>query len=107
MSHRRGEMGVQYVLPQNQIITGDARELAQYIPDESVDLIFTDPVYQDIGDYVWLVQTAKRILKPNSACLMWQGQQWLAETICALDNERHTGGLTYRWLLGWSADNNM
>ena len=33
----------------NTIITGDARELAKAIPDESVDLIFTDPVYDRRG----------------------------------------------------------
>ena len=31
--------------PENGIYTGDAWELARAIPDESVDLIFTDPVY--------------------------------------------------------------
>ncbi len=29
----------------NQIVTGDARELAKRIPDESLDLILTDPPY--------------------------------------------------------------
>ena len=38
----------------DRIITGDARELAKAIPDESVDLIFTDPVYDRIDDYRWL-----------------------------------------------------
>ena len=51
------------------IYTGDARELARAIPDESVDLIFTDPVYQNIDDYRWLAETAARVLKPDSACL--------------------------------------
>lgn len=55
----------------NQIYTGDARELAKAIPDESVDLIFTDPVYDRIDDYQWLAETAARLLKPNSACLVW------------------------------------
>ena len=53
------------------IYTGDARELAKAIPDESVDLIFTDPVYQNIEDYRWLAETAARVLKPDSACLVW------------------------------------
>ena len=55
----------------NTIITGDARELAKAIPDESVDLIFTDPVYDRIDDYRWLAETAARVLKPDSACLVW------------------------------------
>ena len=31
----------------NQIVTGDARELAKRIPDESIDLIFTSPPFKD------------------------------------------------------------
>ena len=46
----------------NQIVTGDARELAKRIPDESIDLIFTDPVYDRIEDYEWLAETAARVL---------------------------------------------
>jgi hypothetical protein len=55
----------------NTIITGDARELAKAIPDESVDLVFTDPIYSNIDDYRWLAETAARVLKPDSACLVW------------------------------------
>ena len=55
----------------NQIVTGDARVLAERIPDESIDLIFTDPVYDRIEDYAWLAETAARVLKPNRACLVW------------------------------------
>lgn len=55
----------------NQIVTGDARLLAEQIPDESVDLIFTDPVYDRIEDYAWLAETAMRVLKPDRACLVW------------------------------------
>lgn len=49
----------------NQIVTGDARELAKRIPDKSIDLIFTDPVYDQIEDYDWLAETARRILTPG------------------------------------------
>jgi hypothetical protein len=49
--------------PENGIYTGDARELAKAIPDESVDLVFTDPVYDRIDDYRWLAETAARVLK--------------------------------------------
>ncbi len=55
----------------NQITTGDARVLANEIPDESIDLIFTDPVYENIEDYAWLAETAARVLKPGRACLVW------------------------------------
>ena len=55
----------------NQIVTGDARALAALIPDNSVDMIFTDPVYENIDDYRWLAETAARVLKPGCACLAW------------------------------------
>lgn len=55
----------------NQIVTGDAWELAAAIPDASVDFIFTDPVYENLADYRWLAETAARILKPEKACLVW------------------------------------
>jgi hypothetical protein len=53
------------------IVTGDARELSRGIPDASIDLIFTDPVYQNIDDYRWLAETAARVLKPDSGCFAW------------------------------------
>jgi len=79
----------------NTIVTGDARELAEAIPDESVDLIFTDPVYDRIDDYRWLAETAARVLKPDRACLAWQATPLLATTIPAMS------ALTYAWLLYW------
>ena len=66
------------------IYTGDARELAKAIPDESVDLIFTDPVYQNIEDYRWLAETAARVLKPGCDFLVYYAQFHLVETIDAL-----------------------
>lgn len=56
---------------ENGVYVGDARLLAEAIPDESVDLIFTDPIYDRIDDYRWLAETAARVLRPDSACLAW------------------------------------
>jgi len=67
----------------NQIYTGDARELAKGIPDESVDLIFTDPVYENIEDYRWLAESAARILKPDSACLVFTSTEPNKEIMAA------------------------
>lgn len=79
----------------DNILTGDARVLCEALPDESVDLIFTDPVYDRIEDYEWLARTAARVLKPDSACLAYCGIGFLPETHNALSS----GGLTYRWRL--------
>jgi DNA modification methylase len=63
--------------PENGIYTGDARELAKAIPDESVDLIFTDPVYDRIEDYRWLAETGARVLKAggNNVCFVSPDKQ--------------------------------
>lgn len=77
----------------NQIYTGDARELARAIPGESVDLIFTDPVYDQIEDYEWLAETAARVLKPDRACLVWLKTSMIPDIIKILE-----GTFVYRWL---------
>ena len=66
----------------NQIVTGDARELAKRIPDESVDLIFTDPPYpkEFLPLYGWLAETAARVLKPGGLCMAMCGM-WLPEVL--------------------------
>lgn len=73
------------------IYCGDARELAKAIPDESVDLIFTDPVYDRIEDYAWLAEMASRILKPDSWCLCYYGIGYLPQTVEAMSQ------LQYEW----------
>jgi DNA modification methylase len=76
----------------NQIVTGDARALAERIPDESIDLIFTDPVYECIEDYAWLAEVAARVLKPGKSLLAFCSTGKLRETMCALSES-----LSYRW----------
>ena len=79
----------------NSIVTGDCRELALDIPDNSVDLIFTDPVYQNIEDYRWLAETAVRVLKDDKACLTYYAIGLAPQTHQSL----LAGGLSYRWRL--------
>jgi hypothetical protein len=78
----------------NQIVTGDARELAKRIPDESVDLVFTDPVYERIDDYRWLAEESARVLKPGGACLAWISTSFLVEITAAMSQH-----LSFQWLL--------
>lgn len=58
-------------MERNQIITGDARVLSEEISDESIDFIFTDPVYDNLDDYRWLGEIAMRVLRPDSSMLVW------------------------------------
>lgn len=80
----------------NSIVTGDARELAQAIPDESVDLIFTDPPYpkEYLSLYEMLAQISARILKPGGACLAMAGHSYLPEIYAMMGNH-----LTYHWTI--------
>ena len=80
------------------IVTGDARELARAIPDESVDLIFTDPVYDRIEDYRWLAETAARVLKPDRACLVWCSKPKQNKARSAMED----AGLAYVYTLDYT-----
>lgn len=82
--------------PENGIYTGDARELSLLLPDESGDLIFTDPVYEQVDDYAWLAETAARILKPDTACLAWGMTPLLPEYLRAM-----VPPLQWAWLMHW------
>ena len=77
----------------NGIYTGDARELARRIPDESVDLIFTDPVYDRIDDYRWLAETAARILKPGGSVMALCAHEYLDQVMKVMD-----ASLKYHWI---------
>jgi tRNA1(Val) A37 N6-methylase TrmN6 len=87
-----GEIPAEY---RNQIVTGDARQLSERIPDESIDLVFCDPVYDRIDDYRWLAETAARVLKPDRACLALVDTRHAAHAQLAMEQ----GGLTYQWTL--------
>jgi len=77
------------------IVTGDARLLAKAIPNESVDLIFTDPVYDRIEDYRWLAETADRILTTKGALLCFCGIGYQEDVQAAL----RAGGRPVHWIL--------
>ncbi len=86
----------------NKITTGDARELTKLIPDESIDLIFTDPVYDRIEDYEWLAKESVRILKPHGWLIAFQYVKFLPETFFAMNE-----WLEYEWLIIWHRNNEM
>jgi SAM-dependent methyltransferase len=79
----------------NQIVTGDARVLAERIPDESVDLIFTDPPYprEFVPLYGWLAQEAARVLKSGGSLMTLFGHAYLPEVLDLMRPH-----LNYHWL---------
>jgi len=81
--------------PENGIYCGDARELAKAIPDESVDLILTDPPWgigfsyhnnydDDPLSYAplvqWIVEESNRIMRPGAFAFSYQATKRLRET---------------------------
>jgi DNA modification methylase len=82
----------------DQIVTGDARALSAHIPDASVDLIFTDPVYQQIDDYRWLAETALRVLTPHGRVLTWCSKPKLGRCQLAMED----AGLEYVYTLDYT-----
>ena len=87
------------------IVTGDAKELAPAIPDESVDLIFTDPPYsrEFLPLYGWLSETAARVLRPERFVLAMCGGTYLDHVFDLMGQH-----LNFFWkyeigLTGWAA----
>jgi DNA modification methylase len=79
-----------------EVYVGDSKELAKEIPDESIQLIHTDPpypkefeqVYYDMGVY------APRILKPGGSLITLCGHHQVPLVIDAMK------GLSWHWM-GW------
>jgi len=71
------------------ILLGDCRPLSADIPDDSVDMIFTDPPYLEdcIGLYGDLADIAARVLKPGALVLAYCGAMFL-DDVFALFRER-------------------
>ena len=75
---------------------GDFRTAADSIPDETVDLIFTDPPYNEeaIPLYAGLAILALRVLKPGGICMTYAGHSHLPEVMAAM---LENGVLRYGW----------
>ncbi|MBV9691668.1 MAG: hypothetical protein JO202_18380 [Ktedonobacteraceae bacterium] len=78
----------------DQVVTGDSRELVKLLPENSVDLIFTDPPYpkEYLPLYGWLAKEAARVLKPGGFLLTYAGNMYLHEVMMSLGQH-----LTYFW----------
>lgn len=55
----------------NTVVTGNAYDVAERIPDRSVQMVFTDAVYQDLAQYRWLAKEAMRICEDVAPALIW------------------------------------
>ena len=79
----------------NEIICGDAKEVCKDIPDESVDMVFCDPVYQNMEDYAWLAEEAQRVLKPTKALLAFCSTTKIRQTQESMDPFLHFNLMIY------------
>ncbi len=70
------------------ITTGDSRKLAMDIPDNSIDLILCDPVYNQLWQYAWLAECAGRVLKPGGSVIAQTGLVYRFEAEVAFDDPR-------------------
>jgi len=77
-----------------QLFHGDFRELGMQIPDNSIDLIFTDPPYPGEFIELWsdLAKFANRVLKPSGFLCAYSGQLHLPEVYRRLSEH-----LIYYW----------
>ena len=79
----------------DKILCGDARLLAQDIPDGSVDMIVTDPPYprkyREL--YSWLSHQAARVLKPGRYMWVYAGESDLDLLMRLCEDQ----GLVYQW----------
>ena len=77
----------------NKITLGDSREHLARLPNQSINLIFTDPIYDRESDYLWLAGEAKRLLKPAGLILFWSNGRWHKNNVDWMEQS----GLVYRW----------
>lgn len=98
----------------SQVWLGDFKEIGQRIPDDSVDLIFTDPPYARVDLYGALAEFGKRALRPGGLCLAYSGEYHLPQIFEVLAEHLqylwtcaiwHTGGeqqfIPLKIRIGW------
>lgn len=78
----------------NKFVCGDARELIKEVPDNSIDLIFTDPPYIKKYMYLYSLLGAEgpRVLKPEGFLIAYVGEYWKDDAM-----KRLGGNLDYFW----------
>jgi ParB-like chromosome segregation protein Spo0J len=90
---------------------GDFREVTKDIPNNSVDLIFTDPPYDKLSLplYKDLGKLAQRVLKEGGSLVTYLGQHILPETISHLleDDDGNNNKLQYRWIFAIEHTGNL
>ena len=90
--------------PENGIYAGDFMELSSALPEDSVDLIFTDPPYapEFLRFYGELAEIGRRILAPQKFLFAYCGNAWLGDIITDMGRS-----LDYFWTIcGYQPESN-
>jgi DNA modification methylase len=86
-----------------KIHVGDCRGLQGEIPDECIDLIMTDPPWDDVNWMGWIAEIAVRILKPGGSLFAMCGKVDLDAAMCAMSDF-----LDYNWMcVGYQPQSNL
>lgn len=88
-----------------KLYQGDCLEVMKNIPDESVDLILTDPPYgttackwDSVIPFEPMWEQLNRIIKPNGAIVLFSKQPFTSSLICSNFKD-------YKYSLIWKKDN--
>jgi len=86
-----------HTIKSDWLFVGDLAEVGSRISDNSVNVIFTDPPYDEgsIKLYGELAKLAARVLKPGGICLAYSGQMFIPQIIPIM-----SAHLEYMWLCG-------
>ncbi len=96
--YEAAEAGAQADLPEAiQVVDGDFREHMADLPDNSVDMIFTDPPYDEgaLPLYADLAEVAARVLKPGGSLIAYCGHYAVGDLIASMGEH-----LRFWWLCG-------
>lgn len=79
------------------LLVGDFRQVGENIPDDSIDVFFTDPPYNKNAASLYgdLAAFAARKLKPGGICFAYSGQMHLPEIYAGMGEH-----LEYMWTCG-------
>lgn len=76
------------------ILLGDFQKVGLRIPDNSVGLIFTDPIYESIPQYEQVAILGKRVLKEGGSLICYAPTCSLPEILNVIGKH-----LTYNWMI--------
>jgi len=107
----RAQNGLNY-----ELLQGDMRELGKKIPDNSIDMIFTDPPYDEKSLYLYdeLAFLSSRILKEGASLVFYAPNQQLDKIFSLMSKTNlnyvciiaihHNGHVAKNWKYGtWSS----